>query len=53
METDRLFGWLIPKEYIDAFNKDFKNSKVDEKWNKYCSWAIPEVIDNKLTVKFE
>lgn len=53
MEIDRLFGWLIPEKYIDTFNKEFTKSKVNEKWDMYCSWVIPEITDNKLNIKFE
>ena len=53
MEVDRLFGWLIPRKHIDAFNKEYIQSKVNEKWDKYCSWVIPEIIDDKLYINFE
>ncbi|MDU2293819.1 MAG: hypothetical protein ACLVKS_02210 [Peptococcus niger] len=53
MELDRLFGWLIPEERADDFNKEFVSSKVNEKWDVFCMWVIPEIIDGQLKIKFE
>lgn len=53
MELDRLFGWLIPKRYVYQFNNDFENNDIDEKWDKYCMWAIPEVVNDRVYVHFK
>ena len=53
MELDRLFGWLIPEERADDFNKEFVSSKVNDKWDVFCAWVIPDVVDGQLNIKFE
>lgn len=53
MIIDDLFGWLIPNDKADDFEKQFLNRSIDNVWHKYCTWVIPDVIDNKLIIKFE
>ncbi|MEB3429710.1 hypothetical protein VLK81_06740 [Citroniella saccharovorans] len=53
MEVDSLYGWLIPKEEVETFNKEFINKINLSKWNDYCAWVIPNIINEKLNIVFE
>ncbi len=53
METDRLFGWLVPKEKAEEFNRLFLNDNIAEEWDAFGAWVIPEITDGKLTIKFQ
>lgn len=53
IEIDRLFGWLIPENENKTFEKLFINDKVSEKWDKYCTWVTPEIVDGKLKIRFD
>ena len=53
MEVDSLYGWLIPKEKVEIFNKEFINKINLSKWNDYCAWVIPNKKKEKLNIVFE
>lgn len=53
METDRLFGWLVPTEKAEEFNRLFLNDNIAEEWDAFGAWAIPEIKDGKLNIKFQ
>lgn len=53
MVLEDLFGWLIPKEKVEFFEKIFLEDNIPEKWDEYCKWCIPKIKDNKLKIKFE
>lgn len=53
METDRLFGWLVPTEKAEEFNRLFLNDNIAKEWDAFGAWAIPEITDGKLTIKFQ
>lgn len=53
MEIDRLFGWLVPENENKIFEKLFITDKVSEKWDKYCTWVTPEIVDGKLKIRFD
>lgn len=53
METDRLFGWLVPKEKAEEFNRLFLSDNIVEEWDAFGAWAIPEIADGKLNIKFQ
>lgn len=53
MEVDTLFGWLIPNDKVSLFEKDFLSAKkIDDIWDDFCIWVIPEIKDNDLQIKF-
>ena len=53
MEIDRLFGWLIPEDEYIVFDKLFLTNQISEKWDKYCTWVTPEIVDGKLKIRFD
>lgn len=53
MEVDSLYGWLIPKEEVETFNKEFIDKSNLSKWDDYCAWAIPSIANDKLNIVFE
>ncbi|UHR03308.1 hypothetical protein LV469_03170 [Peptoniphilus sp. GNH] len=53
MEVDSLYGWLIPKEEVETFNKEFIDKSNLSKWDDYCAWAIPSIANGKLNIVFE
>lgn len=53
IEIDRLFGWLVPKEKADAFNRLFLNDNIAEEWDAFGTWVIPEKDGAKLSIKFQ
>ena len=53
MEVDSLYGWLIPKEEVETFNKEFIDKINLSKWDEYCVWAIPSIANGKLNIVFE
>ena len=40
MEVDTLFGWLIPKENANDFEKVFLNGEILKPWDQYCSCLL-------------
>lgn len=53
MEVDTLFGWLIPKENANDFEKVFLNGEILKPWDQYCSWVIPEIVGENIDIQFE
>lgn len=53
IEIDRLFGWLVPKDKADVFNRLFLNDNIAEEWDAYGTWVIPEEAGDKLSIKFQ
>lgn len=53
MEVDTLFGWLIPNDKVSLFEKEFLSSrKIDDSWDDFCIWVIPEIKDKDVQIKF-
>lgn len=53
MELDTLFGWLIPNDKVDNFEKIYLTSRVDDRWNDFCVWATPSIENDHVSVIFE
>lgn len=53
MIIDELFGWKIPVGKAKEFEKVFIYRKNTSEWDKYCSWVIPKINDDILTIDFE
>ncbi len=53
MELDTLFGWLIPNDKAESFEKKYLTFKVDDIWNEFCVWATPNVENGKIKISFE
>jgi hypothetical protein len=51
MDVDSLYGWLIPKEKVETFNKEFIEKTNLSNWDDYCTWIIPNIVDGKLTLE--
>lgn len=47
MIIDELFGWKIPVGKAEEFEKVFNSRKNTSKWDKYCSWVIPKINNDK------
>lgn len=52
MEIDTLFGWLIPIEAEEIFEKCFLNWEVPDIWTSFLCWVEPTIINNKLQIAF-
>lgn len=53
MIIDELFGWKIPAEKAEEFEKVFNSRENTLKWDKYCSWVIPKINNDNLIINFE
>ncbi len=53
MELDTLFGWLIPNDKVDNFERVYLTSKVDDRWNDFCVWVTPNIENDHISVTFE
>lgn len=53
MEVDTLFGWLIPKENVDEFNKDFLMNYDLSGWEDYNVWVISDIDCEGVKVSFD
>lgn len=53
MEVDTLFGWLIPKENVDEFNKDFLMNYDLSRWEDYNVWVIADIDCEGVKVSFD
>lgn len=53
MILDELFGWGIPLNKADTFEKLYNDRNIAEKWDKYCIWVIPESKNGNLIINFE
>ena len=51
LEGEDLMGWLIPKDKLSAFEKEWQKGDVSDDWSDFYVWAIWENIDNP-TIKF-
>ena len=53
MEVDTLFGWLIPKENVDEFNKDFCIYFDLSGGEDYNVWVIADIDCEGVKVSFD
>ena len=52
LEGEDLMGWLIPKDRVPEFEKEWKAWEVSDEWSDFYKWAIWDNPDN-LTIKFQ
>ena len=52
MEVDILFGWLIPQELSDDFEKLYIINRIEEKWNEFYSLVDFKIKGNSLNIIF-
>lgn len=53
MEGEEMMGWLIPKEKADEFMPLWEKGKVDDTWSAYYTWALWEINNNSVKIRFE
>lgn len=53
MEGEDFSGWLIPKEQTDAFEKEFLEYNVSDKWSDSLCFAIWERKGDKVSIEFK
>ncbi|MDO5017821.1 MAG: hypothetical protein Q4E02_00820 [Lagierella massiliensis] len=53
MLIDELFGWNIPIEKSEEFEKLYLDRSIPKEWDKYCIWVLPEIKDNEIVINFE
>lgn len=54
MILDELFGWLIPMDQVEEFDKTFKTmDQVPASWDGYMGWCLPSIVDGKLKITFD
>ena len=53
LEGEDLFGWLVPDDKVEEFEKDFKAGEVPEKWIDLCCFAIWERKGDSISIKFK
>lgn len=46
LEGEDLMGWLIPKEKVPDFEKEWNKDDVSDDWSDFFVWAIWENADN-------
>ena len=51
LEGEDLMGWLIPKDLVSEFKKEWESGNVSDDWSDFFVWAIWENADNP-TIKF-
>jgi hypothetical protein len=51
-EGEDLMGWLIPKEKVPEFEKEWESEDISDDWSDFYKWAIWDNPDNP-TIKFE
>lgn len=52
MEIDDLFGWLIPLDQVNSFNKEFKENNISDKWDDFIIWCESKLVDGNLKIEF-
>lgn len=52
LEGEDLMGWLIPKEKVTQFEKEWESEDISDEWSDFYKWAIWDNPDNP-TIKFE
>lgn len=52
LEGEDLMGWLIPKEKLPAFEKEWQDGDVSDDWSDFYVWAIWENTENPI-ITFE
>lgn len=48
-----LFGWLIPKNKVAEFQKEFKDDTVSDQWDDFQCFAIWNMHGNTVSVEFK
>lgn len=51
-EGEDLMGWLIPKDNVRDFEREWEKGDVSDDWSNNYVWAIWDNADN-ITIKFE
>lgn len=52
MEGEDLRGWLIPKEQVEKFQKEWNEDQVSDDWMENIFWAEWTKINEKVLVEF-
>lgn len=52
LEGEDLMGWLVPKNRLSDFEKEWDTGDVSDAWSDFYKWAIWANADNP-TIKFE
>ena len=52
-EGEDLFGWLIPNEKADEFEKQFNAFNVSSKWDPFLIFANWYRDQNEIKIEFE
>lgn len=53
LEGEDLSGWLIPFRLADTFEIEWKRLDVDEKWNRFFTFAFWRYDNGEVTVFFQ
>lgn len=53
LECEDMMGWLIPVERAAEFEPLWEDSKVDDDWTDYFTWAIWSLDRGKIHISFE
>ena len=52
LEGEDLMGWLIPKDKLSDFEKEWETGDVSDDWSDFYKWAIWENENNPI-IRFE
>lgn len=52
LEGEDLMGWLVPKDKVTEFVKEWESGNVSDDWSDFYKWAIWDNPE-KPTIKFE
>ena len=53
MEGENLSGWLIPKEDADAFETEFTENNVSDRWDDFMKFLRWKKKGDRVSVEFE
>lgn len=53
LEGEDLQGWLIPKNKANEFQKQYERGITDEKWDNFYAFAVWELKNGKIIIKFK
>lgn len=52
LEGEDLMGWLVPKEKVSEFEREWDTGDVSDEWSDFYVWAKWENAHNPI-IKFE
>ena len=53
LECEDMMGWLIPVVRAEEFEPLWEDSKVDDDWTDYFTWAIWSLDGGEIHISFE